>query len=117
MNIMQVLFYKTALNNEVVANFLRMLPADDRKKVGEDLRIVQMSYPVGMPLCRPLKKGLFEVRSSLPSKREARLIFTFDDEQQCLVVLHAFIKKTPKTPKADLDLARERKAEFIMKGG
>ena len=113
----QVVFYETAAGNEVVLDFIRNLDADDRKAIGEDLMTVQIGYPMGLPLCRPLGGGLMEVRNSLPSKREARLIFAFDSDAQCLVVLHAFIKKTQKTPKPDLDLARSRKSEFIMKGG
>lgn len=113
----QVVFYNTQAGNEVVLNFIRQLPADDKKKVGEDLMTVQIGYPMGLPLCRPLESGLMEVRTSLPSKREIRMIFAFDGRAQRLVVLHAFIKKTQQTPKADLDLAKTRKNEFSMKGG
>ncbi len=113
----QVLFYKTRGGNEVVLDFLRNLPVADKKKVGEDLKTVQIGYPLGLPLCRPLGNSLMEVRTSLPSKRELRMIFAFDGKQQCLIILHAFIKKAQKTPKADIDLARDRNSEFIMKGG
>lgn len=113
----QVLFYETQAGNEVVIDFLRALPIDDKKKVGEDLKTLQFGYPMGLPLCRALGKGLMELRSSLPSRREARLIFVFDAAMQTILILHAFIKKTQKTPKNDLDLARSRKAEFQMKGG
>src|SRR5205085_5746108 len=34
-----------------------------------------MAGPVGLPLCRPLSGGVWEVRASLPSKREARVFF------------------------------------------
>ncbi len=78
---------------------------------------MQIGYPLGLPLCRPLGNGLMEVRSSLPSKREARVIFAFDAVAQCLIALHVFIKKTQKTPKSDLDLARSRRNEFFLKGG
>jgi phage-related protein len=113
----QVVFYSTKAGNKVVRDFLRQLPIEDKKKVGEDLMTVQIGYPMGLPLCRPLGDGLMEVRTSVPSKREIRIIFAFDGDAQCLVALHAFIKKTQRTPKSDLDLAKSRKAEFIMKGG
>jgi phage-related protein len=113
----QVIFYETEAGNEVVLDFMRSLPDADKKRFGEDLMVLQIGYPLGMPLCRPLGKGLVELRSSLPSKREARMILYFDSDAQALVGLHVFIKKTQKTPKADLDIARDRKAEFEMKGG
>lgn len=113
----QVLFYETVAGNEVVLDFIRSPSLHDRKVVGEDLKAVQIGYPLGLPLCRPMGGGLMEVRSSLPSNREARLLFAFDSEEQCLVVLHAFIKKSQKTPKTELDLARKRKNEFNLKGG
>lgn len=115
--VFKIVFYETALGNEVVLDFIRNLPLDDRKRVGVDLKTVQIGYPIGMPLCRPLGSGLSEVRTSLPSKREVRSIFDFDSDRQCLIVLHAFIKTSRTTPKADLDLAKKRKAEFFIYGG
>ena len=66
----QIVFYRTRSGNEVVRDFLRQLPVADKKKVGEDLMTVQIGYPMGLPLCRPLGDGLLEVRTSLPSRRE-----------------------------------------------
>jgi len=63
-----------------------------------------------MPLCRPLGNGLWEVRSSLPSRRIARLLFFVDGGR--IGVVHGFIKKTQKTPADDLDLARQRMKEM-----
>ncbi|HEY3440729.1 MAG TPA: type II toxin-antitoxin system RelE/ParE family toxin [Paludibaculum sp.] len=67
---------------------------------------VQFGWPIGMPLVRGLKDGLWEVRSTLPSQRIARLIVCFHD--RTLVVLHGFIKKTQKTPVDELALANQR---------
>jgi phage-related protein len=65
-----------------------------------------------MPLVRSLGDGLWEVRSSLPSQRIARLLLCFHDET--LVVLHGFIKKTQKIPARDLALARRRGDEVMQ---
>ena len=64
---------------------------------------VQYRWPVGMPLCRALGEGLWEVRSSLPSNRIARVLFSV--HQGRILALHGFIKKTQKTPDEDLALA------------
>lgn len=108
----KVLFYRTAPGNEVVLDCIRQLPPDEKKVVGEDLKTAQIGFPMGLPLCRPLGDGLYEIRSSLPSKREFRIIFFFDRARQVLLVVHAFIKKSAKLPKADLNLARKRREEF-----
>jgi phage-related protein len=70
---------------------------------------VQFGWPVGMPLVRSMKDGLWEVRSILPSRRIARLMLCFHENK--IVVLHGFIKKTQKTPGEDIDLARRRMGE------
>src|SRR5215210_4247599 len=70
-----VVFYCTSGGAEPVLEWLRSLPAEDRRAIGTDLTTVQFGWPIGMPLCRPLGEGLWEVRSSLPSRRIARLLF------------------------------------------
>ena len=87
-----VIFFKTDAGNEPVREWLRSLNAEERAVIGADLRTVQIGFPLGMPLCRPLGDGLYEVRSSLPTGREARLIFFQDDET--LAVVCGFMKKT-----------------------
>lgn len=62
-----------------------------------------------MPLVRPMGTGLFEVRTDLPDKTIARVLFCFHGGE--LYALHSFMKKAQKTPPTDLKLARERKKE------
>jgi phage-related protein len=105
-----VVFYRTQGGTEVVRDWLRSLDGADRQAVGLDLMRVQYRWPVGMPLCRALGDGLWEVRTSLPSSRIARVLFSA--QQGRILVLHGFIKKTQKTPPDDLALARRRNREF-----
>ncbi len=105
-----VVFYRTRAGSEGVRDWLRELDEKDRSAIGQDLMRVQYRWPVGMPLCRPLGDGLWEVRSDLPSNRIARVLFGLSGDR--IVVLHGFIKKTQKTPDTDLILARRRKREF-----
>lgn len=104
-----VRFYRTDAGAEPVREWLRGLDRADRHAVGLDLMRVQFGWPIGMPLVRSLRGGLWEVRSTLPSQRIARVLLCF--HQRTLVVLHGFIKKTQKTPAADLALARQRMKE------
>jgi phage-related protein len=105
-----VVFYRTQGGTEVVRDWLRSLDDADRQAVGLDLMRVQYRWPVGMPLCRALGDGLWEVRTSLPSNRIARVLFSA--QRGRILVLHGFIKKTQKTPPDDLALARRRNREF-----
>jgi phage-related protein len=88
---------------------LKSLPAEACRAVGRDLMDVQFGWPVGMPLCRSLGNGLWEARTNLDD-RIARVIFCFSGGE--LVALHGFIKKTQKTPLADIDLAVRRRKEY-----
>lgn len=107
----RVAFYQTAAGNMPVREWLKSLDPEDRKTVGDDLRTVELGWPLGMPLCRSLgsHKGLWEVRSPLPNNREARVLFCL--AEGCMVLLHGFIKKTQKTPAPDLQLAAKRMRE------
>ena len=71
---------------------------------------MQVGWPVGMPLCRSLGGGLWEVRSDLPSRRIARLLFFVHEGR--IGVVHGFIKKTQQTSPSDLELARKRMQEM-----
>jgi phage-related protein len=103
-------FYETPAGAEPVRDWIKALDPVDRKTVGEDIATLEFAWPVGMPVCRPLGDGLFEVRSTLESNRIARILFCTTKEN--LVLLHAFVKKTQKTPTADLALARKRKKDI-----
>src|SRR5271157_1906515 len=95
-----VVFYCSRAGAEPVRDWLRGLSAEDRQVLGRDLRLVEMGWPVRMPLCRPLGGGLWEVRSSLASNRIARVIFCAAHGH--MILLHGFIKKTQQTPQSEL---------------
>ncbi|CCD99914.1 type II toxin-antitoxin system RelE/ParE family toxin [Bradyrhizobium sp. STM 3809] len=99
-------FYALPSGREPVRDWLKELSFEDRRAIGEDIKDVEFAWPIGLPLCRPLREGLWEVRSSLPQGRNARVIFCERDGR--MILLHAFIKKSPKTPASDIELALKR---------
>lgn len=103
-------FWQSGQGREAVRDWLIELPPEDKRIIGRDISIVQFGWPIGLPVCRPMGGGLWEVRSSLPSKREARVLFCFHDG--VIFALHAFIKKAQKTPQVDLRLAAKRMKEI-----
>lgn len=102
-------FWKSAAGREPVREWLNVLPREDQRVIGRDIARVQFGWPVGLPVCRPMGNGLWEVRSSLPSRREARVLFGFHDGM--LIALTAFIKKAQATPSGELVLAQQRLKE------
>lgn len=107
--ILDVYFFATDTGNEPVREWLKSLPIDDKKVIGTDIRTIQMGYPIGMPLLRKLAPNLWEVRSKI-SNGIARVIVTIDDNR--MILLHGFIKKTQKTPQTDLDTAKTRLTHY-----
>lgn len=103
-------FYRNSSGKEPVRDWLKELDREERLVIGADIKTVEFGWPIGMPTCKPLGKGLYEVRSNLPSNRIARVLFCIYDGG--MVLLHGFIKKTEKTPKQDLEIARDRKSEL-----
>lgn len=101
-----VKFFRTIEGREPVREWLKALPAEERKAVGDDLRTVQFGWPIGMPLVRKIEAGLWEVRVDLPGGI-ARVLFTVVEGNA--VLLHGFIKKSDKTPLPDLKTARQRR--------
>ena len=105
-----LIFFHTEGGSEPVREWLKGLVEAERQAIGQDLLRAQWRWPVGMPLCRPLGNGLWEVRTDLPTKRTARVLLCL--YRGHLVAVHGFIKKTRTAPGGDLELARKRQKEL-----
>ena len=110
--ILTVNFYRTDAENEPVRDWLKDLPRDDKRIIGEDIKTAQLGWPLGMPLIRKMDKNLWEVRSSLPDGI-ARVLFTVDESQ--MILLHGFIKKSNMTPQNELKTATARLGNYWRK--
>jgi len=108
---LRVVFFRTDTGNEPVREWLRALPDEEKKKIGEDILTVQFAWPLGKPLVGSLGNGIWEVRSSLQN-RIARILFAVVHQE--IVLLHGFIKKERKAPQQDLDLANKRKRQYLQ---
>jgi len=98
-------FFRQERGAEPVRSWLKSLTPLERRLIGQDIKTVQWGWPLGMPLVRSLGEGLWEIRTNLPRKT-ARVIFcTYEDH---IVLFHGFIKKAPKTPKKEIELAKQR---------
>jgi phage-related protein len=104
-----LVFYRSRAGSEPVRDWLKGLAESERQAIGKDLLRAQWRWPVGMPLCRALGDGLWEIRTDLPTKQTARVLLCVYRDH--LVALHGFIKKTRTTPDDDLALPRKRQKE------
>lgn len=105
-----VLFYRSEAGKEPVREWLLSLNKEDKQSIGVNIKTVEYGWPIGMPVSRPLGKGLYEVRSHISDKRIARVIFTIIDSY--MVLLNGFVKKSQKTPKEEIALALKRAKEI-----
>ena len=103
-------FFQTDAGRKPVRGLLKRLPKNERKIIGEDIMTVQFRWPLGMPLVNSLGSGIWEIRSQLPT-RIARVLFFVENEE--IILLHGFIKKTQKTTREDRALALKRKNAYI----
>jgi phage-related protein len=105
------IFFRTEAGGEPLREWLKALPSrEDRRRIGEDIQTVEFGWPVGMPVCRSMGEGIYEVRTHLAQNRTARVLF-YIDAMGRMVLLHGFIKKTRETPDEDLALARTNKSK------
>ena len=103
--ILDVRFFATDSGNEPVREWLKTLPASERRTIGEDIKTVQFGWPLGMPLVRKMAKDLWEVRIHLMD-RIARVLFTVVGHTMCVTArLH---QEVPSPPPEELDVAKRR---------
>jgi phage-related protein len=104
-------FFRSANGVEPVKDWLKTLDRDDCRIIGSDIKDVEFSFPIGLPLCRSLSgyKDLWEVRSKITGGKIARVIFYISNGE--MILLHGFVKKSQKTPKGVIDLAVKRLKE------
>ena len=111
--VLTVYFYKTPLGNEPVRDWLKLRKPEEKKAIGEDIKAVEYSWPVGYPSVGKLDKDLWELRTNLP-QGISRVFFTI--WERYMVLLHSIIKKTQKTPQQDLETAQKRRNR-VLSGG
>ena len=102
-------FYETEQGNQPCRDYLMSLSKDDRREVGADVFAVQKGFPMGLPLCRKMGVDIWEVRSNIEDGI-SRVFFTIDDDT--MVLLHGFTKKSQKTPQNEIDTAENRLKDY-----
>jgi len=91
--VLTVYFYKSSAGNEPVRDWLKQRSPEEKKVIGEDIKAVEYSWPVGYPQVVKLDKDLWEIRSNLLNGI-SRVFFTVWEKY--MVLLHSIIKKHRK---------------------
>ena len=100
---------KLVLLKEVDA-FIETLEKSTQSKWLRHLNLLeQYGKLLGMPHVRYMFGGMLELR--IRGLQEIRAFFIFKDDQA--IIIHAFIKKTQKTPKRELDTAQKRLSKLL----
>jgi phage-related protein len=99
-------FFAPSSGREPVREWLKAFLRLTGKRSARISRTLSFPGRIGMPLCRSLGGGLWEVRSDLPLGRIARVLFCVRDGR--MVLLHGFIKKSQKTPTVERNVAIRR---------
>jgi phage-related protein len=111
MNRYRVEFFRTTSGKSPVGDFIENLDGKTYVKLERLLELLAVYGPdIGMPYSKPLGQGLFELR--LRGVHESRFLYVFISGQR-IVILHAFAKRTQKTPKQELALARLRQRMYV----
>src|SRR6478672_4686555 len=92
-------------------NAVREFPVDARIFIGQELRLVQSGVmPSDFKPMLTVGSGAYEIRVRAGNQYRVIYVAKFSDS---IYVLHAFIKKTPKTAQSDLDIAKSRYAAML----
>lgn len=107
-------FYRTRAGSQPVRDWLLSIEADDRRIVGGDIARVEYGWPIGMPACRGLGDGLYEVRSTVRSgKVEARTYFGIDGTIMLLLNSHEGKSRQDH----EIAIARQRWSDYMQRKG
>jgi len=91
---LSIIFFRTEQQAEPVRSWLKKLSAEEKLIIGTDLKTIQFSWPIGMPLVKHVGNGLWEARSSLPQGKISRILFIIHNNT--IVLLHEVLLKNRK---------------------
>lgn len=95
-----------------VEEHLDNLPIKMRIKVMANIELLrQKGNMLRMPYTESLADGIYELRTKLGPDIE-RVFFFFLDERK-IILTHGFIKKTQKTPPAEIKRAKKYRADYF----
>ena len=112
----EIVFYEKPDGSEPAMDFIMSL---DDKMQARVLRTIDLLSKNGAELREPYSKhlvdGIFEIRAKVGSDISRVLYFFVVGHK--VVITNGFIKKTQKTPKNEIELARKYRNEYLSRRG
>ncbi|MBR3040343.1 MAG: type II toxin-antitoxin system RelE/ParE family toxin [Lachnospiraceae bacterium] len=113
MNQFEVNFYREKDGSKPVGVFIRSLPTKLRAKVVADLNLLEeYGFLAREPLSKHLEDGIFELRTK-EGNSIVRILYFFDREK-IIIATNGFVKKTQKTPKSEIILAKKCRTNYYL---
>ncbi len=102
----KVTFFKDSKNNSLVLKYIDSLNVKEKAKILKYVEFLRENKGVlDEPYTKHIKGKIRELRVDFSSKRHRIFYFTFIGKN--IILLHAFLKKTEKTPLSEIKIAEE----------
>ena len=110
----KVLFYQKADGSEPVKQFLNSLDKKMRAKMVRTIEALQNNgNDLREPYSKHLDDGIFKLRAKVGTDISRVLYFFFIGQR--VILTNGFIKKTQKTPKKEINLAKKYRNDFLQR--
>jgi len=107
-----IIFYTTQRGDFPIRKFLRSLDKKSRAKIGAFIQLLSEEGPnLRRPFADTIRGKIRELRIRFAKKQYRVLYFFFLRDK--IVLVHAFVKKTAKTPAQELEQAERNMRDFI----
>ena len=105
-------FFKKQDGSCPVEEFLDSLDNKMRAKILLAIALLETNGPqLREPYSKPLGDGIFEIRAKQGNNITRTLYFFYDGKQ--IILTNGFVKKTQKTPSAEIQRAKKYRAEYL----
>jgi len=110
-----IVFYRTETGKCYIEDFLDSLSGKEAQKIVWVFKLIEEFDSIPKRYFKKLfnTEDIWEVR--VDGKNKTYRILGFFDGNKIVVLNHAFIKKTQKTPKRNIEIAENRKRDYMRR--